>query len=100
MRLERWLYTIPLRLRSLFRRGKVEGELDEEIRFHIERQIADAVAHGEDTQAVRRKAILALGGPEQVKELCRDMRKTRWLDDLRQDASYALHMFRQKPAFT
>jgi hypothetical protein len=54
MRFEHWLYTIPLRLRSLFRRHDVESELEEEIRFHVERQIAEATARGEDTQAARR----------------------------------------------
>lgn len=38
MRLERWIYTIPLRLRSLFRRDRVEQELDEELRYHLERK--------------------------------------------------------------
>jgi predicted permease len=99
VRLERWLYTIPLRLRSLFRRDHVESELDEEIRFHVERQIADATARGEDAHAARRKVALALGGSEQVKELCRDVRGTRWLEDLSQDASYALRTLRQKPGF-
>jgi predicted permease len=99
VRLEHWLYTIPLRLRSLLRRGKVEGELDEEIRFHIERQIAEASARGEEAEAARRKAVLALGGSEQVKESCREVRRTRWLEDLWQDAYYALRMLRQKPGF-
>ena len=99
MRLEHWLYTIPLRLRSLFRRDHVESELDEEIRFHIERQIAEATARGEDAHGARRKVAIALGGSEQVKELCREVRATRWLEDLWQDASYALRTFRQKPGF-
>jgi hypothetical protein len=37
MGLERWTRTLPLRLRSLFRRSAVEDELDEELRFHFER---------------------------------------------------------------
>ena len=36
MRLEHWVYTIPLRLRSLFRRNRLEAELDEELRDHID----------------------------------------------------------------
>jgi predicted permease len=99
MRLEHWLYTIPLRLRSLFRRHDIERELDEEIRFHMERQIAEAAARGEDAETARRRVAVALGGPEQVKELCREVRKTRWAEDLWQDASYALRTFRQKPGF-
>ena len=41
MRLEHWVYTIPLRLRSLFHRNRLSAELDEELRNHIDRQIAD-----------------------------------------------------------
>src|SRR4029077_11545142 len=47
----------------------------------------------------RRQARLALGGPEQVKEKCRDARGTRWLEDLVQDSRYALRTFRQRPGF-
>ena len=38
MRFERWLYTVPLRFRSLFRRSAVERELDDELRDHVERE--------------------------------------------------------------
>ena len=38
MRFERWVYTVPLRLRSLFRRNRVEQELDDELQFHVERR--------------------------------------------------------------
>jgi hypothetical protein len=44
MRLEHWLYTIPLRLRSMFRRAQVEQELDEELRFHLEQRIGRELA--------------------------------------------------------
>jgi hypothetical protein len=37
MRFTHWFYTLPLRLRSLFRRNQVEQELDEELRYHLER---------------------------------------------------------------
>ena len=42
----RWLYTIPLRMRSIFRRNRVEQELDEELRFHLERRIEQHIANG------------------------------------------------------
>jgi hypothetical protein len=41
MRFELWFYTIPLLLRSLFRRNRLGAELDEELRDHIDRQIED-----------------------------------------------------------
>ena len=33
-----WLYTIPVRLRSLLMRKRQDAELDEELRDHIQRQ--------------------------------------------------------------
>lgn len=38
MRPEHWIYTIPLRLQSLFRPGRADQELDEELRDHVERK--------------------------------------------------------------
>jgi hypothetical protein len=58
------------------------------------------VARGRAPDEARRQARLALGGPEQVKEKCRDARGTRWLEDFLQDTRYALRTFRQKPGFT
>lgn len=46
MRPAQWFYTVPLRLRSLFRRRRVERELDEEFRYHLERQIEENIAQG------------------------------------------------------
>jgi hypothetical protein len=46
MRPQHWLYTIPLRLRSLFRRRRVEQELNEELQFHLERKIEEGIANG------------------------------------------------------
>ena len=46
MRLEHWFYTVPLRLRSLFRRQRVEQDLDEELQYHLERKIEEYIARG------------------------------------------------------
>ncbi len=83
----------------LWRRGQMEELLDKELRFHLEQHTADLIARGHDPGEARREARLALGGPEQVKEQCRDARGTRWLEDLFQDANYALRTLRQKPGF-
>jgi hypothetical protein len=75
MRIKHWFYTAPLRLRSLLRRSQVEEELDEELRYHIERQVEEHIAKGMTPEEARYAALRAMGGVEQRKEECRDMRR-------------------------
>jgi hypothetical protein len=49
----RWLQSISHRLRSLFRKQAVEADLDQELRFHLERQIAENVSAGMAPDAAR-----------------------------------------------
>src|SRR5205823_1339116 len=83
----------------LWRRSQMEEQLEKELRFHLDQHTTDLIAHGHDPAEARRQARIALGGEEQVKESCRDARGTRWLEDLWQDASYALRTLRKKPGF-
>jgi predicted permease len=78
----------------------MEAQLEKELSFHLEQHTSQLIARGIPPYEARRQARLALGGPEQVKEKCRDARGTRWLEDLLQDTRYALRTFRRNPAFT
>ena len=100
MRPEHWLYTIPLRLRSLFHWAQADQELDEELRDHLERRTEDYVASGMAPEGARRRARLDLEGIEQTKEKCRDARRVNWIHDLEQDLHFGLRMLRKLPGFT
>jgi predicted permease len=96
----RWLYKFPLRLRSLFRRKEADSDLDRELRFHLEHQIAANIAAGMPPDEARYAALREFGAIERFKEECRDMRKVNWLQDFLQDVGYGVRILRKSPAFT
>jgi predicted permease len=100
MRIEHWWYTVPLRLRSVFRRRQVELELDEELQFHLDHKIEEGIARGLSPEEARYRALRAMGGLEQRKEEARDVRRVRWLTDLVDDVRYAFRSLRRTPGLT
>src|SRR5258707_2385374 len=97
MRPQHWLYTIPLRLRSLFRRRQVEQELNEELQFHLANKIEEGIDKGLSPKEARYAAMRAMDGLEQRKEEMRNMRRIHWLTDFLDDAHYAIRSLRRTP---
>lgn len=83
----------------LLHRSRMEEQLEKELRFHLDEHESALIARGRSSAQARREARLALGGTEQVKEMCRDVRGIRWVEELLQDTRYALRSYRRKPAF-
>src|SRR5690348_8923886 len=81
--------------RRLLRRSQVERELDAELRYDFDRRVDDLIAGGMNAEDARRAVRLEFGGLDQIKELCRDARGTRWLDELAADTRYALRLLRK-----
>jgi len=88
------------RLANLFRRRRFERELEEEMRYHIERQTDENIAKGMSREDARRAAMRAFAGLEQRKEECRDIRRVNFVENLMRDMRYALRGFIKYPVFT
>src|SRR5437764_1716095 len=98
--LSQLLSDIRYRLRALFSRDSVEQELDDELRFHIEREAEKYERQGMSRDAALRRARLEFGGVEQVKEASRDMRGIARLESIVRDLRYAMRSLTSRPAFT
>ena len=88
------------RLRAVLRRRRVEDELDDELRFHFEREVEKLMRSGLDRQEASRRARLAVGGLDQVKEECREARGVAGLEFAVQDLRHALRGLRRNPGLT
>src|SRR5262252_6764065 len=94
------LTDLILRLRALFKPVAVDREIDDELRFHIDRQVDALERSGVDHDEAVRQARLQFGGLDQVKEEYRDTLGTRFVDDLMRDLRVAVRSLRATPTVT
>src|SRR6266404_2165382 len=95
----RWLRSISNRLRNLFLKDTVEREADQELRFHLEREVAQQISSGMSPEEARRVALLEFGGLEQFKEDCREARGVNRIETLLADLRYGFRTLRKSPGF-
>src|SRR5207249_466742 len=89
-----------LRMRAVFRRKSVETELDEELQFHLERQVEKYVQGGLSKEEAWRRARMEFGGVELAKEECRDARGVNFIESVLQDVRYGVRTLGKNPGFT
>ncbi len=89
-----------MRMLRLRMRRPLEGEMDAEMRFHMESYAADLMRSGLDPAEAQRRARMEFGGFELAKEDCRQALGFRFLSDLRQDLQYAARCLWRNPGFT
>jgi predicted permease len=97
MRFENWLYTLPLRLRTLIRGNRMNADLNEELRDHIDRQIEENLARGMDKEEARLAALRAFGNLVALREQTHETWAWAVVAHFRQDFLYALRSLWRVP---
>ena len=86
------------RFRNLFRKERLDQELDAELASHLEMYVGDNLRRGMTPEEARRVALIKLGGIEQIKESVRDTRSFSRLESIFLDFRSALRQLRKNPA--
>ena len=94
----RWLNVLHMRARSLFRRGKMEHELQKELESHVSELIEERAGMGK--QEARYAALRTMGSLGSVKDECRDAWRLQWMESIALDLRQAARILRKRPAFT
>ena len=89
-----------MRLFAFLRRRKVDREIDEELRFHLERRTEENLAAGMAPEAAAREARKSFGNVQRVREECRDLRGASFGEAFLQDVRYGARGLLNSPGFT
>jgi putative ABC transport system permease protein len=94
------LHKLSLRIRNLFRVHAVDEDLDDEVRYHVEKQTEEFIRQGIPEKQAALMARRQFGNITLHKEQCRDTRNLAWLENLAQDFRHSLRTLRRNPGFT
>ena len=95
----RWLARLRMRVEMLFRRGRADGRLDEELRFHLDQQIAEKVKSGMSEEEARHAALREFGNPAVLREQARETWNWSGVEPLLRDARIAARTLLRTPGF-
>jgi putative ABC transport system permease protein len=92
-------HAVPNRIRLLFRRGRAGAQLDEELQFHLHRQIAENIAAGMSADEARYAALRMFGNPGLLREQTRATWSWNWLESAARDLRYSVRTLARTPGF-
>src|SRR5882724_4225656 len=95
----RWVETLRIRLHMLLRRNHEAQRLDDELRFHLDQQIAENVAAGMSAQEARYAAMQSFGNPTELRDKTRETWSWTWLDLFLRDVLYGIRTLARTPGF-
>lgn len=94
-----WIRILLSRCAALFRRRRLDADLDEELRAHLDLAIAENRKAGMSPQQARITALRSFGGVTQIRETYRTQRGLPWLEQLTRDIHFAVRGLRKAPGF-
>jgi len=94
-----WYHSLIFAVPNLFRRDRLNHDLEEELRFHLEMETEAKIRQGMSREEAERAARLRMGGLEQIKEECRDAGGFPWLESVLRDIQLAFRSIRKHPSF-
>ncbi len=96
----RWLHKLFMRCRMLFLRSQAGDQLNDELQFHLDRQIAENIAAGMSAEEARRVALRLFGNPTALRDQARETWSWQWLESLLRDLRHGVRALARTPGFT
>src|SRR6266571_3887639 len=90
-----WFHKLRLRFRALFQKEKLDAEMNDEMRSHIEMQTQENIEAGMSPEEASYAALRQFGWVESIKDVCREQRGVSWIENLGQDIRHGARMLRK-----